>query len=385
MQVIRTKEQTEQQFYDSRYLISHSKKTVTTYKSAINHFKKFVKTEYEFEETELVKKIKTDELDVYNILIQFIIYLDKINLSPRGMRSYLSGVKGYLRTFGVRINSDDYRQLVKIPRVVRTKETAVTKEMILQILHVSSPKLKTVIIVSIASGVRLGELVQLKLSDIDFNTVPTKISIRGNTSKGRATRETFLTAEATSVLKNHLKKYFDWREGKKNDHLQDTYIFWKISKSKKSPENTPTFDTENAKQSLQISLRHHIEKIPELSIKNENGLNAVHFHAFRKFFRTTVGNVCGRDFSEALLGHAFYMDTYYILSDDQKRQMYLDAEPHLTISDGKSIENNFKTLSAKYNMLETKVNNLLQYLQTNSIEIPDFLSSNKNMVNSCTN
>jgi len=373
MQLLQTKEQTEQQFYDSRYLISHSKKTVTTYKSAINHFKKFIKTKYKFDETELVKKINTGELDVYNILIQFIIHLDKITLSPRGMRSYLSGVKGYLRTFGVRINSDDYRQLVKIPRIVRTKEIPVTKEMILQILHIASPKLKTTIIVSIASGVRLGELVQLKLSDIDFNTNPTKITIRGNASKGRATRETFLTAEATSVLKNYLKKYFDWKEGKKNDHLQDTYIFWKISKSKKSPENTPTFDTENAKQSLQISLRHHIEKIPELSIKNENGLNAVHFHAFRKFFRTTVGNICGRDFSEALLGHAFYMDTYYILSDEQKRQMYLDAESHLTISDFKLVEKNLQALSAKYSRLEEKLNGLLHYFEENSIPVPEIL------------
>ena len=373
MQLTQTKEQTEQQFYDSRYLISHSKKTVTTYRSAINHFKKFVKTKYEFDETELVKKIKTGELDVYNILIQFIIYLDKINLSPRGMRSYLSGVKGYLRTFGVRINSDDYRQLVKIPRIVRTKEIAVTKEMILQILHVSSPKLKTAVTVSIASGVRLGELVQLKLSDVDFNTVPTKITIRGNASKGRATRETFLTSEATNALKNYLKKYFDWKEGEKNYHLQDTYIFWKISKSKKSSENTPAFDTENAKQSLQISLRHHIEKIPELNIKNENGLNAVHFHAFRKFFRTTVGNVCGRDFSEALLGHAFYMDTYYILSDDQKRQMYLDAEPHLTVSDFKSVEKNLQALSTKHQNLANKVEDLMECLKNNSISVPDFL------------
>ena len=377
MQVVRTKEQTEQQFYDSKYVISHSKKTVTTYRSAINHFKKFVKIEYEFDETELIKKIKTDELDVYNILIQFIIYLDKINLSPRGMRSYLSGVKGYLRTFGVRINSDDYRQLVKIPRIVRTKEVAVTKEMILQILHVSSPKLKTAVIVCIASGVRLGELVQLKLSDIDFNTDPTKITIRGKASKGRVTRETFLTSEATNALKNYLKKYFDWKEVEKNHHLQDTYIFWKISKSKKSPENTPTFDTENAKQSLQISLRQHIEKIPELNIKNENGLNAVHFHAFRKFFRTTVGNVCGRDFAEALMGHAFYMDTYYQLSEEKKYQMYLEAEPQLTISDNKSIENNFKKLSSKYHTLETKVDDLLNYLRTNSVEIPDFLTNTK--------
>jgi len=50
--------------------------------------------------------------------------------------------------------------------------------------------------------------------------------------------------------------------------------------------------------------------------------------------------------------------------------MFLEVEPHLTISDTKSIEKNFKSLSAKHNTLEAKVDDLLQYLRTNSITIP---------------
>jgi len=55
--------------------------------------------------------------------------------------------------------------------------------------------------------------------------------------------------------------------------------------------------------------------------------------------------------------------------------MYLDAEPHLTISDTRAVEQNLKTLSAKHSQLETKVDELMQYLRTNSIEVPDFLIS----------
>jgi len=93
---------------------------------------------------------------------------------------------------------------------------------------------------------------------------------------------------------------------------------------------------------------------------------------FRKFFRTTVGNVCGRDYAEALMGHGFYMDTYYQLPEGKKKQMYLDAESHLTISDFKEVEKNIKTLSAKNTQLEEKFNDLLAYLRTNSIEVPNF-------------
>lgn len=65
------------------------------------------------------------------------------------------------------------------------------------------------------------------------------------------------------------------------------------------------------------------------------------------------------------------MDTYYQLPEEEKRQMYLDAEPELTISDFKSVEKNIKKLSEKNSQLEEKFNDLLQYLRTNSIEVPN--------------
>ena len=221
-----------------------------------------------------------------------------------------------------------------------------------------------------SSGLRIGELVQLKLSDIDFECNPTKLSIRAETSKGNLSRETFITSEASLSLKDYLKRYFGWKENDPNLHLQNTMIFWRISAVKAG--YIPKFSVESAKQILQNSLRNQIEKIIELNVRNENGLRAIHFHAFRKFFRTTVGNVCGRDYAEALMGHGFYMDTYYQLPDEKKKQMYLDAESQLTISDFKEVEKNLKELSAKNTQLEEKFNDLLQYLRTNSIEVPNF-------------
>lgn len=110
-----------------------------------------------------------------------------------------------------------------------------------------------------------------------------------------------------------------------------------------------------------------LEKMPELDQKNPNGRRVIHFHGLRKFFRTTVGNVCGRDFAEALIGHGFYMDTYYVLSEDQKRELYLKAEPYLTISDFKSVEKNYESLMQKYLELEKTVEGLKQYVKTSSI------------------
>jgi hypothetical protein len=57
-----------------------------------------------------------------------------------------------------------------------------------------------------------------------------------------------------------------------------------------------------------------------------------------------VGNVCGRNFAEAIIGHDFYMDTYYNLSTEDRRKLYLKAEPYLTISDTTVVEKNIKDL-----------------------------------------
>ena len=138
----------------------------------------------------------------------------------------------------------------------------------------------------------------------------------------------------------------------------------------------PGYNVESAKLSLQKTLRSSVSKIPDLDLTNENGYKAIHFHGFRKYFRTTVGNVCGRDFSEALMGHGFYMDTYYQLSSEKKSQLYSDAESHLTFSNFKEVENKMTSLTVKCNELEQTVLGLKQYIQTKSIEPTQEMFSN---------
>ncbi|MFQ5783169.1 MAG: hypothetical protein ACE5GR_09005, partial [Nitrosopumilus sp.] len=76
----------------------------------------------------------------------------------------------------------------------------------------------------------------------------------------------------------------------------------------------------------------------------------------------------GHVFSKNNLNYEyFYMDIYYRLSEEKKRQMYLDAEFYLTLSDFETVEKNIKELTTKNTQLEEKFNDLLQYLRTNNI------------------
>ncbi|MBI1829736.1 MAG: site-specific integrase [Thaumarchaeota archaeon] len=355
-------------YLESVHVFSHSTKTIITYKTAINKFRSFLKQEYHCDESQLMTKIKIPELDVYVILRDFVIHLDKIGNKPKTIITHLSAVKGYLRYLGIRFNSDDFKQTVKIPRKIVTREVPITKEMLVRLLHISPLKLQAAILVAISSGLRIAELAQLKITDIDFDSNPTKISVRSEIAKGRQSRETFITAEATKILQDYLAKYYGWKNGQSNDHMRAMTIFGRTSQNRIGRQaKQPVF---NAILSLQIALLQRINKIPELAILNENSRKAIHWHAFRKFFRTTVGNVVGRDYSEALMGHSFYMNTYYQLSEDKKREMYLQAEPYLTISDFVKVERTLKEMSEKYSELEDKFTNMLQHLKKNKILVP---------------
>jgi len=366
-------------YLSSVFILSHSYSTVSTYRMAITNkhktgFREFLAQKYSLDEFELIENVKKNSLDVYKILNEFVVFLDSSGYKPKSIMSRMPAVKGYLRNLGLRFSSEDYKQTVRIPRVVRQREEPVTKELIAKLQRNLPPKLQTVILVLSASGIRLGELVQLELDDIDFQTHPTTVRLRAETTKTRTERETFLTTEATNSLKEYLKRSFEWNENNESLHLKNIKIFGRTSKIKNlkrkpNPKQPPHLHAESL---LHNSLKYFLEKSPGLDARNKNGRKVVHFHAFRKYFRTTVGNVCGRDFAEELMGHGFYMDTYYQLSAEKRREMYLHAEPQLTISDFKAVEKDMKVLSTKYQNLENKVDDLMQYLRTNSIEVPNF-------------
>lgn len=370
-------EQKLQSYLDSVYIISHSYSTLSSYRLAITNKKKsgfrdYLQVTYNIDELEFVEQTKQEKFDVYSTLRDFVVFLDKKNYKPKSITTRLAAIKGYLRFLGLKIYTEDCKHIIKIPKHIQEPEVALTKELILRVLRNVPQRVQTVVLVLSSSGMRIGELVQLRLHDIDFTTTPTTIRLPGKITKTRVARETFITTETTKALKDYLCRTIQWNEKQDNSYLDDEVIFGqkhignpKIGSNLKQPAYL------SAEGSLIRQLQYYIKKIPDLNKKNPNGLRVIHFHALRKFFRTTVGNVSGRDFAESLIGHQFYMNTYYQLADEKKQEMYLAVEPHLTISDFVTVEKNIKKLSAKNSQLEEKFNDLLQYLRTNKIEVPN--------------
>jgi len=364
-------------YLDSVYIMSHSYSTIASYRlSIVNQnktgFRDYLQETYKINELEFVEQTKQEKFDVYATLRDHVVYLDTKNYKPKSITTRLAAIKGYLRFLGLKIYTEDCKHIIKMPKIIREPEVALTKELILRVLRNVPQRVQTVVLVLSSSGMRIGELVQLRLCDIDFTTTPTTIRLPGKITKTRTARETFITTEATKALKDYLSITIQWNEKQDNSHLDDEIIFGqKHIGNPKTGENSKQPPHLTAEGTLIRQLQYYVKKLPDLNKKNPNGMRVIHFHALRKFFRTTVGNVSGRDFAEALIGHQFYMNTYYQLSDEKKKEMYLEVEPHLTISDFITVEKNIKKISEKNSQLEEKFNDLLQYLRTNKIEVPN--------------
>lgn len=346
------------------YVISHSKATLLSYRTGIRRLRDFLRDNYQFDELKLAYLVKNNEIEICKFLKDFVIYLDQSGLKARTIKLTMSVTKSYLRNIGIKIDSDDLKLVVKLPKIIKTREIPLDKGIILRLLRNAKPKLQLAIMMAISTGSRITELASIKISDVCFDSTPTLVNVRAETTKTRQSRECFLTTEATNALKDYIKRFHSWDENTKDPTILEKHIFGTIFR------DTGRFVAESAVQMLQVALMELVRSLPDLDVKNENGRASVHFHAFRKYFRTTVGNAVGRDYAEALMGHGFYLDTYYQLTEEKKREMFLQAESYLTISDFQTVEKNLKLTNEKFQNLEIKFDNLMNYLEKNSIHIP---------------
>src|SRR5438445_13880961 len=93
-------DQALQDYLDRIYIQSHSQASINSYRTAIigakNGFRIFLKEKYNCDEIQLTTRIQNQELDVYNILNEYVVFLDKKGLKPKTVRVWFTVVKEYL-------------------------------------------------------------------------------------------------------------------------------------------------------------------------------------------------------------------------------------------------------------------------------------------------
>jgi|Deesub1362B_J571_1020462.scaffolds.fasta_scaffold00003_325 integrase len=267
---------------------------------------------------ELIMSINNGDIDIVKALNEYIDYLFfnkrlKASTIRNGRIPY---IKTFLKKNRISISMDD----LDLPSVYKDTEDRIpTKDELKDLINTADLKTKAIILILISSGIRIGVLTKLKLRNIDFDSEPIKIVIPAELNKGKRKYFTFITPEASNIL----RLYLDHRK-KKEKLTENSHLF------------TTKYGTPYSERVLEEVLRRHIKR--HIALKRLEGTKDnrydIHIHSFRKFFKTML-EISGvkRSFIEFLMGHKgpYLNESYFRPFEEDVKNEYKKAIPNLTI------------------------------------------------------
>ncbi len=242
-----------------------------------------------------------------NYYLDLKIYGQKLSetYSPTTANLYLRCVCLWLEECGFPLTKRERQRLTaQLPPPKPNKCEIELKRKTLRTIHDALPKhMKTLLLVLLASGMRLGETVKLKKTDINWEEERTEIKIPAEITKTKTARTTYLTEEATEALLDYL------RTRKDND------------------ERLFPFSVESA----QYYLRKTAKELG-LNTISDKRTPAIHWHMTRKWFISRFSLAANKDVAEHIAGHEGYLSiSYRRYTKKQILKEYIKAEKKLSI------------------------------------------------------
>jgi integrase len=307
----------EEEFEEKVLRRSGSAASLRFYRAGRRRLEEFCSKEMGSNLEGLAARMRSGELDAYKTLDRYVGWLCRRGLRPKTVEGYLDSAKKLLKFYDVLILNELFKDKVTMPVTEEILDDAPTPKQIGLILVRCKTREKAAILVLATSGMRLGEVMMLRLQDIDTKVKPSRIVIPAKFTKNSKERETYLSEEAARAL-------LDWLEErrKNNESL--------------NPESR-LFDYGDTVYKAEKNFSHVFRRImkhyPELNATVEKGhrVHKIHPHGLRKFFYSRTMPVIGEERAHAIMGHSFYMQTYYKRSLQERQADYLKCEPALRI------------------------------------------------------
>lgn len=323
------------------FLLSYgSEKTRNGYKVALGHFFDFVKTTPD----DYIDSDSNFEIDVR----RFAQYLSGEYPAPKTFFSYITVVKMFFEYHQLQVNPviwKQFKRLVKGTRA-RTQDRIPTDFELKKMMAYADLKMKAAITFLLSSGMRIGELLQLMPADVDFGQNPTRVKLRPEYTKTGEPRTTFISDEATMYLKEWLSY--------KREYLEN------VAKTTNLPHVRKKMDDERlfpfTIQGLRNSFVLILEKTGLDQRDPTTNRYVVHFHVFRKYFRSKMGLKMPSDIVETLMGHEGYLSEYRHYDDSELASYYTKAMDAITIlekSDAALIEELEKEIARRDKKIDT--------------------------------
>ena len=220
----------------------------------------------------------------------------------------------------------------KLPKgnQARTEDGNLTRERLRHILAHCDVKGNALFLFLASSGIRVGEALNLQISDIDMTSEPVSVRVRGENTKAGNPYSSFISSEAKEALSQWL-------------NVRDSYFKSAMNKGsglsklgngqgiKAAGDNRLFPFSMSVADSMWVNALKKV-KLDERDTSTDR--SKFHIHMLRKFFNSQM-KLAGvpEDLVEALIGHNGYLDgAYRRYSAEEKKEYYLKGEPFLLLN-----------------------------------------------------
>ena len=267
-----------------------------------------------------------DKSQIANHLVHFHTQPEVLKLAPNSRQSYLSAAEIYFADCcHIRLNGlqKKFRKRNATEKIITiSQEYSPSREIVAEILSLCGVRHRAEVLICASGGLRIGELLHIRLSDVFLDEVPVRIEVPSHITKNRLPRRTFISSEAADALRAYLRTRDEMlmRLRINSRRVHRDYV---IDESRIFPHS----DTYESEQLRQIVLKSKYSAADE-----RTGRQMFHFHSLRKFFLTQAKKRASAEFVEAWAGHAGYLSSaYHRPSLEEEREEYLKCEMDLTI------------------------------------------------------
>ena len=338
-----------------------SKHTANEYATRLSSFKKFVLEHYSRHITidYLIVKMREGSENPYSILNNYAAYLLRSNnVSNSTLKQRVVTIKNFLEYHDVDISPRRFKMKVKLPKVIRQNKEALSKEDIIDILNTCSDiRLKTYVMLLAATGMRAVEGLSIRIKDIDLESNPPRLFIRGNFTKTKSDRTIFLTSELTHQLSSLLDyKYRSRRICYSNNNQKtvteyrtpeksETHLVFSVYQLNKNP------NPEYIYSDLCHSFANTLDRMGKGAREDGNEKRRrITLHSFRRFVKSTISDLGYQDFSEYYIGHSG--SSYWTKKESEKAEIFKKIEPYLTFLNVHQLERQGADIQSKVEELE---------------------------------
>ena len=276
-----------------------SQSTQKLFQCTINNVERFGKIDIKH-----ISRYSEDKL--YDLLQEWVIWNVRRGITTASIMCYLNAFRSYLYYHRIKLDWGDIRHNLKFPQRLHQEQLPITSDIIKELLVVSNSDFKLQLLALISSGMRVGELGQIKQEYLDLTHTNIIVRIPAHITKNGRSRTTFFSKQVSKIIGYRIKKNLNFTFCGNRTYEQSLNLIIK------------RFGVARKKIGFESKYDHC-----------KQNRYKIHVHSLRSHFITKANQV-QFGLGHILAGHNFYMKEYNRYTVDELLAMYRKFEDHLT-------------------------------------------------------